>query len=648
MKKKLFSILLAFFMFFPSIFFVACNKPAQKVAGAYYEVSITLKGAENKIETGSLTKVFDVYKRENVNWKKEGSDYVISFNKTGQFSGTLKFNVLEGIDYSNLSFSVNGENQNCYVKNGNSENCAADGYLTDRYFEYSYNVEAETNFVVDFEGCSKCQVSIDVAALKNNNVRYFSVEDDFVTLQSGAEIIEYEIDSNQMVVDYGTILAFDSGREITYTVGSEISALNKSVYGGKNFIKQNQIQFLTVKQSGVFGLNQRQSSTSQMTGCIKMLDFPGINIASSETDFENENFINNFQTVTETYDGEKFDFKLLTDELMYIELTDESTMYDYFVVENIDDELDLEEGGLPKYFYDTGNGHRTYMILSLQPGETKYLIRYASFTTQYYAVAFDEIADEVKVQNYGYATFGYANRQESVPDSIKSKVIYYFRNGDGLYGVSRVGLNVQPVGIDPVTSAQLKISSLNLNVTNWEAEKNGNPLRIDTYSHSIGNVAETKETLVYDRINHQDDWLYGNDFYSIKMTKIINNPNAIVTIDASEAYNDLQEGEIIYYAKGSIQGEWHVLAENDVITTSNREEDKIYYYIKSNRSVELRIYNNLSSLVSVTGALRDCFNREYTGKVVVDNFEIDLSAVSFLTVNAGMYDAFSATLKLVG
>ena len=183
MKKKIISLFTVLCLMIPCFFAVACKDKGGDPKGIdAYTYSVTLKNAKGLIDENALQSEYDYEKQEDVSWTSSGKDYTISVVRNNILSGDLAVSLLEGYDYTNLSFSVNEETATGSVVSGSRTNCEKEAYLTDRQFSYSYEeMKSNTSLVVDFSNCAWAKVSVDFSELASQSITAYNVADSFVT-----------------------------------------------------------------------------------------------------------------------------------------------------------------------------------------------------------------------------------------------------------------------------------------------------------------------------------------------------------------------------------------------------------------------------------------------------------------------------------
>ena len=342
MKKKFISFCTLLCLIFPCFFAVACKdkKDGDKVSA--YSYSVTLKGAKGKIDESTLPEEYDYSEGKNISWSESNGDYTISVSRNSVLSGSTVISLLEGYDYSSLGFTVNGETADFNIKSGENTVSGTEAYLTDRQFIHKYSKMSEnTSMVVDFTNCKLAKVDLDLTSLKSHNVKYYVVEDDFVTIDQAKNEASTNfkyISDDSITVDYGTIIACDSSEQLVINI-NDTGALNNfsyATYGERYFVSSNRVQYLKAQRSGKCEVYSITSDESK-NGSVRVLASSGLRYSASLNDLTNSRYASTAQEY-EYFDGEMLSFTVLQTNVAFIELVGDAQNFNYYLVDRLDKE----------------------------------------------------------------------------------------------------------------------------------------------------------------------------------------------------------------------------------------------------------------------------------------------------------------------
>ena len=644
MKKKFISFCTMLCLIFPCFFAVACKEKKDGDKVSAYSYSITLKGAKGKIDESTLPEEYDYSKDKNVSWTESNGDYTISVSRNSVLSGSTIVSLLEGFDYSGLSFTVNDESAEFTIKSGNKDVNGADAYLTDRQFVYKYSkMSKNTSMVLDFSDCKLAKVELDLSDLKSHSVTYYIVEDDFVTIeqaQNGASSNFTNITNEKITVDYGTVVACNSSEQLVIDEydTEELKNFSYATYGERYFVSSNRVQYLRAQRSGKCEVYSITSDESK-NGSVRILATSGLRYATSLNDLTNARYVTTTQEY-EYFDGEMLSLSVMSATSVFIELVDDSPNFNYWLVDRLGSEwLDSD-----KVEIKTMEGsERKYLQLDLvdESGSalaSKYLVRKPKNTSLYYAVYAVGVRENTSVINADAVIVGSANRPTNMPSSMNDSVIYYFKNNS-----------------EVKVTAPLTIADINSD--NGQTIKNVKifTANIDTDTGSVIRDNKIDDVVV----NPNTNSLMSVNCYSSSYSKLyrmtfnyelsaFSDFNFTVSADNIHLY----EGETIYYSTTPlVMGSWTKLTSDKVVNLSNSMQSgntpALYYYMESNREdADLQIQNVLGENISGSNRYLDCFGRVLNGSLEIDGKTIDLSKIKYLEIVAGYY-AYNQTATII-
>lgn len=631
MKKKLISIVTILCLVFPCLFSVACKKQEPQKQSQAYTYSVCLKNAKGKIDASSLQSEYDYKKDENVAFVEDGEDYKISVTRTAPLSGEFKVDLLESVDYSSVNLKINGIKETGFkINSGDAENASEMVNLNDRYFVYSYEkMKADTALVVDFSGCEKAKLTLDVSNLKSNDVKYRVITEDFLTLTE-AMALETEFvkfNSDEIQVDYGTILAFDSDEQLYFKAQNDddLCKLNYSTYGSRYFVAENRVQYFEVKGSGICE-TYMAATDIEVNGTLRMMFSTGAKVASSYENMQSGNYMS-LESALETYAGEEISLTISSVSKAFIEL-DDGAAYNYYLLNSIDEKMDnsnlLQENMIE-------GTTRTYLDLSslIDDGASaKYLARKPKDDGGFYVVYFDENVDDARIENADYVLVGASNMPSE--SEISSGIAFGFKK-DADVNVKLSATTAEKTTNFEVKNTKATIISTLTGVGSVSVEKDPVLSPTATIDCCTGSYQESANFLVYKM--------------SVTYTK-----NNFVAAEMSVSLNglNLYDGEEVYFTT-NIRDEqsWAKLDSSAALTISHETGRTIYYFINSTRDdAELEIKDSSGKVISITGGVADCFNRVLNKTVVVLGIEINLSRIKYLEIEPDIYSS-SMVLSLV-
>ena len=635
MKKKIVSLLTMLCLILPCFFAVACkDKDDEPKETKAYTYSVVLKNAKGKIDENALQTEYDYKKEENVGWTNTGNDYTLSVTRTSSLSDNLNISLLEGFDYSDLSFTVNSKAAEAEIKSGSRTGCESEAYLTDRQFSYEYsNMKENTEIVVDFSDCAWAKITLNFSEVAGQGIARYLVSDEFITINSPVETALELIDETEVEVDYGTIFAFDCAQKLVFKPDDLESFQNLSYakYASKYYLGNNMIQYFAAKQDGecvVYGASKDYSNQ----GTLRVLDCANLDFYSSIEDLENkENKLTSKQD-KEYYGGSKLNINVISETQMYMELDSDAQAYNYYVLDNIDGFMDVSCLLEEKILEET---ERVYLDINIAKADgsadaAKYLVRAPKVENEYYIVSAKSSDGEILVNNADYVLIGSDNEPSSkMPSDYEGNIFFGFKNSKNVeILLSAYTSDIATDFVHKQNSAT--ISTKKFTLTGSEAD------RIITEVNEVREEVKTIEC--YDS---DDD----RKFYEIDVKYVPDNfTDSLVTLDATNF--EVFEGEKVYYTT-DIENEsaWQVLTPETALTISSEKTKTIYYYIDSDRTdAFLQIQKESGEVVSVTNELRDCFGRLMTGTVTVGSDTINLSKVRYLDVKPGDYAPYTAKL----
>lgn len=652
MKKKIISLFLICFLIFPC-FLTACKKNNKSDGGdnsnqnetptstAAYTYSVVLKNAAGKIDENALSNEYDYQKQSEVKWTKEDDDYKISVSRTLESSGKLTVGLKEGYDFSNITLKVNETGSTDYlVSSGENTNCRKAAYLADRQFVYNYtNLKSNTNIVVDFSSCVWATVKLNVSDLKANGVSYCKIDDTFVTLEDASKYESenkfVKIEDDEIVANYGSVFAFDNAHQLSFKAegSTYLQDLPYSNYTARNFLVNNKIQYLIAKYDGKCEVYDVVKDASK-NGTLRVLGYNGIKFATSLDLMNSNNFVN-LLLERELYDGEILTLNAFKGENAYLELDSEGQKYNYYLLSKIDEKTSLTNQVKQK---EDATTSKIYLEINLtdlngNAGAAKYLVRKPKDSTKFYTVYTSNLPSNATFTNYSYITLG-ENRPNGVSQSVADKVYY-------CYEIDKdVNISINPSIVDDVTGEEMKCDEAI--IVSYHILSSGDPEPINT---DIVKPKLSQSVIIHCYINPSDP-NYGNStLYEINVDcSGISFKDSRVNLDSRNL--NLYDNEKIYYTTDIKDiSSWKELDSSSVLEISSNKTSAIYYLFESNRSdMSLQILNDSDEIVSVTGKLRDCFNRTLVGNVSVGGKQFDLSNVYYLAILPGYYNEYTATL----
>lgn len=629
MRRKILSIITILCLIFPCVFFVACKEKETLSSKDPYTYSICLKNAKGLIDENTLKSEFDYKENKNVNWTETDGNYTISATKVLSTSGEFVVNLLEGYDYSGTEIKINNQEKDYKIVCGENENVASEASLLDRQLSFEYeNISSDTEIVVDFSNCSVAKITIDVSNLKSNNVTYFEVEDDFVTLKEAKNSNSFNtIEEDELVVDYGTIFAFNYSDSLAIKDSQTgvSKKLDYAIYGIRYFnsAEKNKVQYLTAKRNGaceVYSIREDNANN----GTLRVLSSGGIKFASSLENLE-AGVYENTETDDEVFYGENLEFTIFKGTKAILELDADAADFDYYLLDDINqtwmNALEIKN--------TEGDNSKTYLEIDLDSSEsTKYLARKPASaanplggSSNYYTVAASNIKTNTMITNADYILINNNNFNSFGLSSDFRDDVYYGFKKDKDIKISLPATIVDDQTGFVKTIKQIKAyvygnSNENLDVVTKNLEEE--PTQILTISaYSSENDYECF-TLSFSYSNK--DGFSNNDF----------------SLDTSEI--TLYEGEKVYYSTDL--SSWKEL-NGEILTGSTLESKPIYYYISSPRTdsyltIELTREGE-KEIIGTSGILRDCFGRTMQGLISVGGTQIDLSKVMYLEIKPGYY-----------
>lgn len=628
MRRKILSIITILCLIFPCVFFVACKEKETLLDKEPYTYSICLKNAKGLIDENTLEPEFDYKKSENVNWSETNDgDYTISATKVFSSSGTFVVNLLEGYDYSNVELKINNKNKNLKIASGDNDNVASEASLSNRQLSFDYkNISSDTEIVVDFSNCGIAKISIDVSNLKSKGVKYFEVDDDFVTLKEAEDINFNAVEEDEFVVDYGTIFAFNHSDTLA-TRDDETGVSQKldyASYGIRYFNSSdgNKIQYLTAKKNcacEVYSIKEDNANN----GSLRVLSSGGIKFASNIDNLE-AGIYENTETDNEVFYGENLEFTIYKGTKAILELDADAADFDYYLL----DEINQKWTTALEQKQTEGDISKTYLEIDLEPSESaKYLARKPKTSgnpfdsSNYYLVTAKGLETNTKIINYDYILINSSNYDDLYP-YFPDDVYYGFKKDKTV----KISL---PATVADNNTGYLKIIkeisvtvegnvSLNISEAGASIDLENNPRQILT---SNAYSSERDDELFKFTFNYfNKDGYSDRDFY----------------LSASEI--TLYDDEKIYYSTDL--SAWKEL-NNETLMGSTFESKPIYYYISSPRTdsyLTIEFTNEgEKEIIGTSGVLCDCFGRALHGLVSVNGTQIELSKVMYLEIEPGYY-----------
>lgn len=639
MKKKFISFCTILCLIFPCFFAVSCkNKPGLDKVEAY-TYSVTLKNAKGKIDESTLLGEYDYVSEQKVAWQESDGNYTISVTRTSKLSGSAVVSLLEGYDYSNLSLLVNNKTAEFSIKSGTNTDCADEAYLADRQFFYEYSdMKEDTSVVVDFSNCATAIVSLDVSNLKANGVKYYIVDDDFVTLEQAQEIANNEfitISEDSISVDYGSIIAFDYSEQLVLNNDNftKPQKFEYSTYGSRYFTASNRVQYLNAQRSGSCEVYSVISDASK-DGTLRVLASSGLYFANSLDELENSYYDTTTQEF-EYYDGEMLTLAVYSADTTFIELNESAQKFNYYLVSKLDEVLSSSNIVTKKNIADS---ERVYLELDLSDrngnlNSAKYLVRKPIKNSDYFVVYASSMRENTRFVNADAIVIGVGNKPSSIPASVTDSVLYYFEND------TSVQVNIPSILADKKSDGGQIINTISVNAGNINLSTGSVQRIIDPVSVNPNDYT----SLSVDCYSVTDSSLYRFAFsYSIK------NFEETTFMVSTEELN-LYDGENVYYSTTpQIASSWSKLNTNLTLELKSGESESLYYYIDSEREdAGLLINNVLGEKISETNRFHDCFGRTLNGSVEIDGKVINLADIKYLEIVSGYYEYNLKTASIV-
>lgn len=640
MKRKIISFCTILCLIFPCFFAVACKKKTDGEKVKAYSYSITLKNAKGKIDESTLADEYDYASDKKVAWQESDGNYTISVTRTSVLSGSTVISLLEGFDYSNLSLTVNGNQAEHSIVSGTNTDCADDAYLADRQFSYEYTeMKSDTAVVIDFSNCGLAKITLDVTNLRANNVQYYIVEDEFVTLEqakAGAPNNFRVITDNTLVVDYGSVIAFDYSEQLVLN-GDEFikpQTFNYSTTGSRYFTSSNRVQYLEAQRSGKCELYSVTSDASK-NGTLRVLSPSGLSYANSFEELELSDFGSASQEF-EYFGGEMLSLSVYKADNVFIELSEDANKFNYYLVNRLDETLSGLNIVTKKTIEDT---ERIYLQLDLTDGNgsalaTKYLIRKPIKNSDYFIVYATGMQENTRVVNADAIVIGSNNKPSGIPTEVNDSVLYYFENG------KTVQTSIPSVVPEKNSNNGQNVTSVKISASNIDTSSSSGSTKRTLEPVSVNPADYTSITL--DCQVSGDSSLYRFEFnYTINQFK-----EATFTVSAEEL--NLYGGENVYYSTTpELANSWSKLTPITSLQLTSGAENAIYYYIDSYREdAGLGIVNIIGENIGESNRYHDCFGRTLKGIVEVDGFKIDLARVKCLEIVSGYYDYNQKTAKI--
>ncbi len=635
MKKKIVSFIAICCLVFPCLFSVACKQKDPALPQKAYTFSVTLKNAKEKVDESSLQNEYDFEQEKEIAYTLDGNDYKLSVTKSIKLNGELKVNLIEGVDYSNLSLKVNNETKNFDIKNGNIEDVANNVNLRDRYFKFTYEkMDSDTNIVVDFSNCETAKISLDVTNLKANDVKYGLVSEEFLTLsEAKLKTNTFSLfDSNEIQVDYGTIIAFDFGEQLAFKANntSNLNKLSYANYGSKYLVGSNgRVQYMSVTDSGLCEVYSVVDD-SKNDGTIRALFDGGVSYAGTLDDMLNANFVAP-EIEKEKFGSNEISIFVFKGGKVYIELNSEGLNYNYYLVDRIDDEL-VDSKGIQEKTISS----KKYLEIDLTDADSKalsakYLARKPKNEGEFYIVSFSGTG-MANIENANYVLVGNVNKPSE-----------FDLNGEVFYGYSKgtdVILSLNSTTAYSNTDYGMTNKNATINVT----KNDSFTAFIDITQNPAVNSELGLECCTGDDVNNGEYCAYSiSIIYDIDQF----NENAEMTLETTGL--NLYDGEEVYITTDIKDSESWVNLMDYVgeLKISQAEGRTIYYYIDSPRTdAVLQIQNERKKFIGITGALSDCFGRTMNGTFTVMDKTINLSQVSYIEIEPGIYNS-NQNLRLV-
>ncbi len=632
MKKKLVSLLTMFCLVLPCFFAVACkDKEEDKKPAKAYTYSVVLKNAKGKIDENALHTEYDYKEQKNVSWTSSGDDYSVSVTRNSTLSDSLNVSLLEGFDYSNLSFSVNSKDAEGEIKSGSKTGCEKDAYLTDRQFCYSYTeMKTDTALVVDFTDCAWAKISLDFSELASQGITCYTTASNFATINTAVSEALDEVTSETVEVDYGTIFAFDCAQKLVFEAenSENFQDMKYAKYASKYYLGTNMIQYFTAKQDGDCRVYDAVKDYSKRE-TLRILDCAELPVFENLDDLQNNNNALETTLEKESYGGSLLSFNVVSATKMFINLDSDADDYNYYVVDSIDGYMSFEKMVEQKTLTGTEIVYLEIDIASDSPA--KYLVRAPKTEGDYYIVGTNTKFGEIEVVNADYIMIGQNNIPSNrIPNGNTENIFFGFKN------TNNVDIALKAYTSDTTTDFVLSQSSVSITTKNisQSGSVSGQPIIdvIDTVTSSVETIDcfDDSHTFKF----YQIDVLYQTENFS----------NALVTLDASDF--EVYEDETVYYTTDiTDENSWSELTSSTELSISSEQTRTIYYYIVSNRAdAFLQIQNPTGEVVSMTSEIRDCFGRQMTGTITVGDVTINCSKIRYLDIKPGSYSSYTAKI----
>lgn len=565
MKKKIISIFTIFCLIFPCLFAVACKKKPKAEAQEPYTYSVNLKGAVGKIDESTLPSEYDYKNQKNVSWTKTGEDYSISVTRTNTISSSANFSLLEGYDFSNLTFKVNGTPKDFKIISGTSEDCAKDAYLTDRQFQYSYtNMKTDTSLELDFTNCEWSKITLDVSDLRANGVNYYQVDEDFVTLSRANEITLgnfKDFSEDVLTVDYGTVFAFDYSEQLAISIANttEFDKLNYSIFGSKYFTSINRIQYLKATRDGSCQI-YKVTSDHEKFGTIRVLSYDGVNFATSLENLTEKNYSTVSQE-REYYSGTALSLAVFKTDYAFLELDSNAQNFNYYLLSNIDGDCVEASRVAEKTIENTNRVYLEIQVLDKNgmQNQAKYLVRKPKAEVNYFTVCVEDYQKSANFSNADYILLGDNNAPSDASVENLSKIYYGYENDK----------NVQIVVSSAYADRSTDFAQTNSYVSIF-GQTNSN--------ESLPSVSVDPNVTQIINFDCYDPTFIGSVYY-LTIT-YSSNPftEADITLNLTDI--SLYEGEKIYYSTDIYDlNSWKILESSDEVFVSSATGKTIYYYL---------------------------------------------------------------------
>ena len=627
MKKKIIGIFTILCLIFPCFFAVAC-KDKEESKFEPYAYTVTLKNAYGKIDETTLSSEYDHNLEKPVGWTKENNDYKISVTRTSHLSGNLAVSLLEGYDFSSLTFTVNGAQTDFSIKSGSLTDCATKAYLKDRQFNYNYEkMSADTSLVLDFSNCGVAKVTLDVSKLKNYDLRYCVIEDDFVTMAEGESLLTNDFDyvqQDSLVVDYGTIIAFDYSDRVVLTDSlNQIQNLSYSTYGLRYLMTINRIQYLSANIDGTCDV-YLPTTDPENKGTLRVLgNGAGLNYANSYYALEDKSYSDSNQEF-EYFDNEMLTMSIFNGTTFYIELDEDAQQYNYYLVDKLDDEWfgSIQQKTIPET-------DRVYIEVDLKDssgdaGNAKYLVRKAKIQNNFYITYANNTTDGTRVTNADYILIGEENKPFGISGTIEESIFYCFlKDKDARVAIPSLNIdkktNIGQVNLGVEITAQ-NIGSMGENLRE-AALVSVDPATVSTVT--IDCYSSTDSTRVYRLDFYYDQSSFDENHFAVSTDEL-----------------HLYDGENFYYTTTPTDASsWKKLTNETTLELYSGEGKSLYYYVDSNRAdAYLNLENLIGEKISSSGEFVDCFGRLMQGTAEVDGVKIDLSRLRYLEITPGYYN----------